>query len=444
MAYKDFAPAQILTAQEVDTYLMRQSIMVFATITARDAAITTPTEGMVTYQQDTKLFSLYNGTAWASMGTALRFASAAARTSALPSPVEGMISYLQDTDELQIYNGASWLTVVVTSDDEGFTTTGAVNAVSGGVDGGLSLRTWTGNANYLSLATTSMASAEYIVVSDGTDTFVSTGAGGSVAIRPSANDSAKQLLVTSSAVSTASDLTVNTSGPAGGLQFKNWPGNPTLFNAITTSGASTVPHGFMMMTDGNSTHVGPPKRNGTNGYLYLYGGSNSNPLISLGPDGNIGILGRVTRATQPYTQLYSQNIGFQALATGVIGAGNPPTMTWVAGTAYTAGWDGASSFVAPATGVYLCCFKAYQYHPSGTGYVHWVWQVGGSISWNGGRVPYNIYGYNVPTGGLPEGVDIATLIYVTQGNGIQMRAIVGGTAPGIYTEYTYMSFYYLG
>lgn len=133
MAYKDFTPAQILTASEVAVYLMRQTVMVFATATNRNAAITSPTEGMVTYQQDTKLFSFYNGTAWVDMGMVLRFASSAARSTALPSPVEGMVAYLQDTDELQIYNGSAWLTVVVTSDDEGFSTTGSITSSSGNV-----------------------------------------------------------------------------------------------------------------------------------------------------------------------------------------------------------------------------------------------------------------------------------------------------------------------
>lgn len=195
MAYKDFAPAQILTAQEVDTYLMRQSVMSFATSTARDAAITTPVEGMVAYLEDRNTFWYYDGSAWTNLGNVMRFASAAARTTALPSPVEGMISYLQDTDELQIYNGSSWLTVVVTSDDEGFTTTGAVTAASSGVDGGITLRTWPVNGNYQSLATTNMTDFEYMVLSDGTDTFISGGSGGSTTIRGGANSTVAQLSV---------------------------------------------------------------------------------------------------------------------------------------------------------------------------------------------------------------------------------------------------------
>lgn len=208
MAYKDFSPAQILTAGEVDTYLMRQTIMVFATTTARNAAITTPTEGMVTYQQDTELLSVYNGTAWVDGSPVMRFASSAARTTSLPAPVEGMVAYLQDTDELQIYNGSSWLTVVVTSDDEGFVTTGSVTAVNNGQDGGIVLRTWTGGSGFVSVATRDMATNEYMMLSDGTNTWLGSGTGGVTYVRYNANATGNQLAVSSTSANFAGTVSI--------------------------------------------------------------------------------------------------------------------------------------------------------------------------------------------------------------------------------------------
>lgn len=65
--FKDFTVGQILTSQEVDEYLMQQSVMVFATTTARDSAIAAPSRGMVAYisSNDTSegLYT-YNGTSW--------------------------------------------------------------------------------------------------------------------------------------------------------------------------------------------------------------------------------------------------------------------------------------------------------------------------------------------------------------------------------------------
>ena len=66
MAFKDFSAGDILTAADVDTYLMRQSVMVFADSTARGSALGTAivTEGMVTYLTGTNAIQYYNGSAW--------------------------------------------------------------------------------------------------------------------------------------------------------------------------------------------------------------------------------------------------------------------------------------------------------------------------------------------------------------------------------------------
>lgn len=67
MAYKVFANGFALNASELNTYLMNQSVMVFANAAARTAAFT-PTEGMVTYLEDTNALEVYNGTAWVAVG----------------------------------------------------------------------------------------------------------------------------------------------------------------------------------------------------------------------------------------------------------------------------------------------------------------------------------------------------------------------------------------
>lgn len=66
MPFKDFAAGDVLTAADVDDYLMRQSVMTFADSTARGTAIGTAviTEGMVTYLKDTNSLEYYDGSAW--------------------------------------------------------------------------------------------------------------------------------------------------------------------------------------------------------------------------------------------------------------------------------------------------------------------------------------------------------------------------------------------
>ena len=62
--FKDFVAGDVLTAAQVDTYLMQQSIMSFAGTAARASAITAPAEGYMTYLQDTDQLSYYTGSAW--------------------------------------------------------------------------------------------------------------------------------------------------------------------------------------------------------------------------------------------------------------------------------------------------------------------------------------------------------------------------------------------
>jgi len=65
--FKTFTAAEVLTAADLNNYCQTQSIMYFATTAARDAAITSPVDGMVAYigsnDSSEGLYS-YNGTSW--------------------------------------------------------------------------------------------------------------------------------------------------------------------------------------------------------------------------------------------------------------------------------------------------------------------------------------------------------------------------------------------
>jgi len=69
MAYKTFTAGTLATASDVNTYLMNQSVMVFADAAARNAALTSPTEGMVTYQESNNHLTVYTGTEWVPFDT---------------------------------------------------------------------------------------------------------------------------------------------------------------------------------------------------------------------------------------------------------------------------------------------------------------------------------------------------------------------------------------
>ena len=67
--YKAYATGDVLTAAQVQYNLQNQTVMYFATTTARDAALTGAilVEGMVSYTPATGLM-YYNGTAWTAVG----------------------------------------------------------------------------------------------------------------------------------------------------------------------------------------------------------------------------------------------------------------------------------------------------------------------------------------------------------------------------------------
>ena len=63
---KTWSPGDVLTAADVNGYLMDQMIMVFAGTAARASAIPTPSAGMCSYSTATG-FVVYNGTSWVSV-----------------------------------------------------------------------------------------------------------------------------------------------------------------------------------------------------------------------------------------------------------------------------------------------------------------------------------------------------------------------------------------
>jgi hypothetical protein len=68
LGFKDFVTGEVLTAADVDGYLM-QNIWVFANAAARDAAVTSPQEGNFAYLKDTNVTTYYTGSAWANLDT---------------------------------------------------------------------------------------------------------------------------------------------------------------------------------------------------------------------------------------------------------------------------------------------------------------------------------------------------------------------------------------
>ena len=65
--FKTFNTGDVLTASDVNTYLMQQTVMVFADASARSTALgANVAEGMLSYLKDTNAVEVYNGSSWVS------------------------------------------------------------------------------------------------------------------------------------------------------------------------------------------------------------------------------------------------------------------------------------------------------------------------------------------------------------------------------------------
>jgi len=155
LGFKDFVTGEVLTAADVDGYLM-QGVWVFASAAARDAAVTAPQEGNFAYLKDTNVTTYYTGSAWANLDTT------------------GMTNPMTTTGDT-IYSSSG-----STPARLGIGSTGQVLTVSGGVP------TWAtaGTSGKLRQVVSATYSTQ---VSTTSSTFADTGL--TVNITPTANDS---------------------------------------------------------------------------------------------------------------------------------------------------------------------------------------------------------------------------------------------------------------
>jgi len=65
---KVFTSGEILTSADVNSFLMDQSVMVFADSSARSSAIPSPSEGMVTFREDQDVVEVFDGAAFKTVG----------------------------------------------------------------------------------------------------------------------------------------------------------------------------------------------------------------------------------------------------------------------------------------------------------------------------------------------------------------------------------------
>jgi hypothetical protein len=142
--YKLFNTGDVLTAQQVNEYLMQQTVMSFANAAARTTALSgVLAEGMVSYLQDTNVVEIYTGASWVSLDD--------------PNAIQN--SLLTTTGDTIYASAAS------TPARLGIGTTGQVLTVAGGIPSWATPTAATENYSLLNAGGTALTGAQTVTVS---------------------------------------------------------------------------------------------------------------------------------------------------------------------------------------------------------------------------------------------------------------------------------------
>ena len=128
---KVFAPGEVLTATNVQNYLMDQAVQVYPGTAARGSAIgSATTEGMVAYLADVNSVQMATGTAtWVNVDSLPIVAGTATRDALYPSPVAGNTVFRSDTGVAESYYSAYSTAVPGGRDSAGWYATSRVDGL---------------------------------------------------------------------------------------------------------------------------------------------------------------------------------------------------------------------------------------------------------------------------------------------------------------------------
>lgn len=148
----------VLSAADVNGYLMDQSVMVFDNAADRLSQVPAPSEGMMAYTKDDDLVQVYNGTAWASVDTTISSINASNVVNSLVSSAATSLTFTSDDQGKTLRFTASGTVVTTLSTATAFSAGQRVDILA---DGAAGMRVVTGAG--VTLAGGGSAGTAYLV-----------------------------------------------------------------------------------------------------------------------------------------------------------------------------------------------------------------------------------------------------------------------------------------
>jgi hypothetical protein len=130
---KVFTAGEVLTAANVQGFLMDQSVMVFDDAAARSSAIPSPTEGMMTYTKDDNAVQVFDGSTFTAVDTTISSINASAVVTTFTSSTAAAFT-IADTDQGKLLQFTAGTAVVTVGTSTAFTAGQRVDLLADSTD----------------------------------------------------------------------------------------------------------------------------------------------------------------------------------------------------------------------------------------------------------------------------------------------------------------------